>query len=214
MGGVPPRYPPHPISIIPTLHIHAHPLWPTWPPPRLCAHLHTLPHTSVHLCAPCVPLFPGFFLHPLHFLCPGTLPSLSHGPWVGKFFLLGKTLVVVPRGLQGLGPKGGIGVLGYIQPTTFSTSAPIHHHGDTFHFHLLVCAAWGSIPTSQGSVPVQGSILTNLGFHPHLRFHPHHLWSMTTLSLPPGGLLVGVVSMRGKGHWLGVGGSVRVYRSS
>ena len=23
--------------------------------------------------------------------------------------------------------------------------------------------------------------------------------------------LVGVVSMRGKGHWLGVGGSVRVY---
>src|SRR5260221_14652810 len=33
MGGVPPRYPPHPISIIPTLHIHAHPLWPTRPPP-------------------------------------------------------------------------------------------------------------------------------------------------------------------------------------
>src|SRR5258708_14158640 len=52
------------------------------------------------------PLFPGFFLHPLHFLCPGTLPSLSHGPWVGKFFLLGKTPVVVPRGLRGLGPKG------------------------------------------------------------------------------------------------------------
>src|SRR5258707_4174953 len=107
-------------------------------------------------------------------------------------------------GLCGLGPKGGIGVLVYIQPTTFSTSAPIHHHGDTFHFHLLVCVAWGS-------VPVQGSILTNLGFHPHLRFCPHHPWSMTTLSLLPGGLLVGVVSMRGKGHWLGVGGSVRVY---
>src|SRR5258707_11953269 len=33
--------------------------------------------------------------------------------------------------LHGLGPKGGIGVLVYIQPTTFSTSAPIHHHGDT-----------------------------------------------------------------------------------
>src|SRR6266436_4838397 len=117
-------------------------------------------------------------------------------------------------GLHGLGPKGGIGVLAYIWPTTFSTSAPIHHHGDTFHFHLLVCAAWGSIPTSQGLVPVQGSILTNPGFHPHPRFHPHHPWSMTTLSLPPGGLLVGVVSMRGKGHWLGVGGSVRVYGSS
>src|SRR5258708_9236542 len=29
---------------------------------------------------------------------------------------------------------------------------------------------------------------------------------MTTLSLPPGGLLVGVVSMRGKGHWLELGG--------
>src|SRR5260221_1061748 len=31
------------------LHIHAHPLWPTWPPPGLCAHLCTLPHTSAHL---------------------------------------------------------------------------------------------------------------------------------------------------------------------
>src|SRR5258708_5897041 len=31
------------------LHIHVHPLWPTWPPPRLHAHLHTLPHTSAHL---------------------------------------------------------------------------------------------------------------------------------------------------------------------
>src|SRR5260221_9800073 len=31
------------------LRIHAHPLWPTQPPPRLCAHLHTLPHTSMHL---------------------------------------------------------------------------------------------------------------------------------------------------------------------
>src|SRR5258708_8202355 len=74
-------------------------------------------HPSTHLHAPCAPLFPGFFLHPLHFLCPGTLPSLSHGPWVGKFFLLGKTLAVIPRGLQGLSPKGGIGVLGsaYIQ---------------------------------------------------------------------------------------------------
>src|SRR5258708_172875 len=81
------------------------------------------------------------------------------------------------------------------------------------HSHLLVSPAWGPVPTSHGRIPVQGSILTNLGFHPHPRFC-RHLWSMTTLLLPPGGLLVGVVSMRGKGHWLGVGGSVRVYRSS
>src|SRR5258708_8053317 len=58
-------------------------------------------------------------------------------------------------GLCGLSPKGGIGVLAYIQPTPFSTSTPIHHHADTFHFHLLLCAAFGSIP-------VQGSFLTNL----------------------------------------------------
>src|SRR5258708_19914995 len=29
----------------------------------------------------------------------GSHTSLSHGPWVGKFFLLGKTLTVIPRGL-------------------------------------------------------------------------------------------------------------------
>src|SRR6266481_6370107 len=82
----------------------------------------------------------------------------------------------------------------------------------TLHFHLLV-AAWGSIPTSQGFVPVRGSILTNPGFRPHPRFRPHHLWSMTTLLLPLGGLLVGVVSMRGKGHWLGVGGVLEYTRN-
>src|SRR6266446_8540172 len=108
MGGVPPRYPPHPISTIPTF-VHtcaptlANPA-PTW---ALCPPV----HPSAHLCAPCMPFFPGFFLHPLHFLCPGTLPSLSHGPWVGKFFLLGKTPVVIPRGLRGLSPKERIGVL-------------------------------------------------------------------------------------------------------
>src|SRR5260370_21306367 len=82
----------------------------------------------------------------------------------------------------------------------------------TFHVHLLV-AAWGSVPTSQGLVPVQGSVLTNPGFHPHPRFRPYHLWSMTTLSLLLGGLLVGVVSMRGKGHWLGVGGVLEYTRN-
>src|SRR5258708_1587060 len=50
-------------------------------------------------------------------------------------------------------------------------------------------------------------------FCPHPRFRPHHLWSMTTLSLPLGGLLVGVVSMRGKGHWLGVGGGLEYTRN-
>src|SRR5258707_1416122 len=50
-------------------------------------------------------------------------------------------------------------------------------------------------------------------FRPHPRFHPHHLWSMTTLLLPLGGLLVGVVSMRGKGHWLGVGGVLEYTRN-
>src|SRR5260221_72308 len=29
----------------------------------------------------------------------GLHTSLSHGPWVGKFFLLGKTPTVIPRGL-------------------------------------------------------------------------------------------------------------------
>src|SRR5258708_22411489 len=82
----------------------------------------------------------------------------------------------------------------------------------TFHFHLLV-AAWGSVPTSQGLVPVQGSVLTNPGFHPRPMFRPYHLWSMTTLSLLLGGLLVGVVSMRGKGHWLGVGGVLEYTRN-
>src|SRR5258708_28949404 len=31
------------------LHIHAHSLWPTWPPPRLHVHLCTLLCTSAHL---------------------------------------------------------------------------------------------------------------------------------------------------------------------
>src|SRR5260370_27292 len=53
----------------------------------------------------------------------GPHTSLSHGPWVGNFFLLGKSLIVIPRGLQGLGPKGGIGVLGY--PSLHMTH-PLH----------------------------------------------------------------------------------------
>src|SRR5258707_13600116 len=89
MGGVPPVCPPHPISTIPTLCIHVHPLWPTWPPPRLHAHLCTPLHT-LHT------IFPGFFIHPLHFLCPGTFPFLSHAPWLGKCFFLGKTRTCCP----------------------------------------------------------------------------------------------------------------------
>src|SRR5258705_583424 len=49
MGGVLSMCPPHPLFIFQLLHIHAHPLQPTQPPPGLCAHLHTLPPTSAHL---------------------------------------------------------------------------------------------------------------------------------------------------------------------
>src|SRR5258707_708036 len=63
------------------------------------SHLHRPPGsmpTCTPFCAlPCT-LHAMFFLHPLHFLCPGTLPSLSHGPWVGKFFFLGKTPTCCP----------------------------------------------------------------------------------------------------------------------
>src|SRR5260221_2490467 len=107
MGGVLSMCPPHPLFIFQLLHIHAHPLQPTQPPPGLRTHLRTLPCTSVHLHAPCVPLFPGFFLHPLHFLCPGTLLSLSHGPWVGKSFFLGKTLTCCPYGPTRAWPSRG-----------------------------------------------------------------------------------------------------------
>src|SRR5258708_24674790 len=49
MGGVLSMCPPHPLFIFQLLHIHAHPLRPTWPLPGLCAHLCTLLHTSAHL---------------------------------------------------------------------------------------------------------------------------------------------------------------------
>src|SRR5260221_14170519 len=49
MGGVLSMCPPHPLFVFQLLHIHAHPLQPTQPPPGLCAHLHTLPPTSAHL---------------------------------------------------------------------------------------------------------------------------------------------------------------------
>src|SRR5260221_9666441 len=67
MGGVPPRYPPHPISTSPTFaHTCARTLaklapWAPCPPV----------HPSMRLRTPCMP----FFLHPLRFLCPGALPS-------------------------------------------------------------------------------------------------------------------------------------------
>src|SRR5260221_13254218 len=49
MGGVLSMCPPHPLFIFQLLHIHAHPLQPTQPPPGLCTHLCTLLHTSMHL---------------------------------------------------------------------------------------------------------------------------------------------------------------------
>src|SRR5260221_8263331 len=69
-------------------------------------------------------------------------------------------------GLRGLSPKGGIGVLGYIQPATFSISAPIHHHGD---IPLPPpCCSMGFHPHIPGS-------------HPCLRFCPHQ----SRVSSPP-----------------------------
>src|SRR5258708_10730881 len=94
MGGVLSMCPPHPPFIFQLLHIHAHPLQPTWPLGSVptCAPFHTPPHT-LHT------IFSWVFLIPTPLPVPGTLPSLSHGPWVGKFFFLGKTPTVIPRGL-------------------------------------------------------------------------------------------------------------------
>src|SRR5258707_13033431 len=92
---------------------------------------------------------------------------MAHGYGNSSFWA--RLRLVVPRGLQGLSPKGGIGVLGYIRPTTFSISAPIHHHGD---------------------IPLPPPCCS-MGFHPHIpgshpcpRFHPHQ----SRVLSPPGGL--------------------------
>src|SRR5258708_16432800 len=79
----------------------------------------------------------------------------SHGPWVVVFFLLGKIPTVIPRGLQGLGLKGGIGVLAY--PHLHMTHPPVIQM--TRHLHpqcnatpprslsLLVTSAQEHLPT-------------------------------------------------------------------
>src|SRR5258707_3963817 len=59
-------------------------------------------------------------------------------------------------GLRGLGPKGGIGVLAYIRPTTS--------------------------PPSWGHIPLPPSCMCSMGFHPHIPgFHPHQ----SRVSSPP-----------------------------
>src|SRR5258707_13818015 len=101
----------------------------------------------MHLHTPCTLFFPGFSY--THFT------SLCHGPWVGKFFFLGKTLSVVPRGLQGLGPKGGIGVLGYPCLHTDTLLSVRHHKYWTFitmlpHpscYHFWSASAQEHLPT-------------------------------------------------------------------
>src|SRR5258708_4718784 len=81
---------------------------------------------------------------------------MAHGEGNSSFWA--RLRLVVPSGLRGLGPKGGIGVLGYIQPITFSISAPIHHHGDTPL--PPPCCSMGFRPHIPGSCPCP-------------RFHPH-----------------------------------------
>src|SRR5258708_18377630 len=110
--GVPSMCPQHPLSLFQLLHMHAtHPLLPTQPPPGLCAHLHTLPCTSMHLCAPLCTIYPGFSYTHFTFCAPAHLLHCPMACGQGNSFFWARFQLVIPRGLQGLSPKGGIGVL-------------------------------------------------------------------------------------------------------
>src|SRR5258708_172872 len=74
-------------------------------------------------------------------------------------------------GLHALGPKWCLWLLVYICPPTFSTSAPIHHHGDTsiptssYLQHGVpsphpTAASLSKVPSSPiwGFIPTQGSV--------------------------------------------------------
>src|SRR5258708_22596067 len=111
--------------------------------------------------------FLGFSYTHCTFPCPSTLTSLSYGPWVGKFFFLGKTPTVIPRGLQGLGPKGGIGVLTSSLPPsppvlpstimgTHSTSTPLYVQHGVSSPHPSVSSL-----SEATSSPIQGLIPTH-----------------------------------------------------
>ncbi len=93
------------------LWIQVQTLWPSCHPPILCGPTQpTQPSKDL--------VQPGQHCQSstlFHHSKPCSRPAYysSHGPWMVVFFLLGKTLIVIPRGLQGLSPKGRIGVLGY-----------------------------------------------------------------------------------------------------
>src|SRR5260221_10982387 len=71
---------------------------------------------------------------------------------MGSSFLpSGQTPIVVPRGLQGLSPKGGIGVLGY--PSLHAT-----------HPFPLVFPS-----TIMGHIPLPLPCMCSPGFHPHIQ---------------------------------------------
>jgi len=82
---------------------------PTWAP---CPPV----HPSVHLCAPFILGFPTPTSHSV----PQHTYFTVHGQ--GNSFFWARFQLVIPRGLQGLGPKGGIGVLGYPYLHTTHTS--------------------------------------------------------------------------------------------
>src|SRR5258708_5057161 len=106
--GVPSMCPSHPLSLFQLLHMHAHPLLPTQPPLRLCAHLCTLLCTSTHLCAPFILGFPTPTSHSVPWHTYFTVPwpvgreILSSGQYSNLSSL---------GAYKGLALRGGIGVL-------------------------------------------------------------------------------------------------------
>src|SRR5260221_4067862 len=64
-------------------------------------YLHTLLCTFVHY------FFPGFSYTHFTFLCPSTPTSLSHGPWAGKSFFLGRLQLLSLGAYDGSALRGG-----------------------------------------------------------------------------------------------------------
>src|SRR5260221_9800074 len=96
MGGVPPRYPPHPISTIPTF---AHTCAPTLANPAPTQALCPPAHPSTHLHAPCMPFFLGFsYTHSTSCaLTHSHLYPIPHGQGNSSFWA--RLKLIVPRDL-------------------------------------------------------------------------------------------------------------------